>query len=135
MVHGVEPVLLFNLTEAMYLSPPLNDNVSTTELLALHGRQLMKYEEDLELMGQCVLQAPFLSMKDFEQRFMHTIKDFKFKAENLVLVCNTSIEQEVSRKLKPQYLGPMVVVRQTVGGSFILSELDGSASTMHFAAF
>lgn len=52
-----------------------------------------------------------------------------------MLVCNTCIEQEASRKSKPRYLGPMVVVRETAGGSFILSELDGAVSTMRFAAF
>lgn len=56
MVHGVEPVLPFDITEATYLLPPQNDNVSTAELLVLRGRQLMKREDDLELMRQCVVR-------------------------------------------------------------------------------
>ena len=37
--------------------------------------------------------------------------------------------------MKPQYLGPMVVLRQTTGRSYVLAELDGSVSKLRFAAF
>ena len=32
-------------------------------------------------------------------------------------------------------MGPMIVVRRTRGGSYILSELDGSVSILRYAAF
>ena len=38
-------------------------------------------------------------------------------------------------KTKPRYLGPMVVIRRTQGGSYILGELDGSLSKLRYAAF
>jgi hypothetical protein len=41
----------------------------------------------------------------------------------------------MSNKTKPRYLGPMVVIRQTLGGSYILGELDGSLSKLRYAAF
>ena len=42
-----------------------------------------------------------------------------------MLVKNSSIELSVDRKIKPQYLGLMIVIRQLKGGAFILVELDG----------
>ena len=38
-------------------------------------------------------------------------------------------------KTKPRYLGPMVVIRRTTGGSYVLGELDGSLSKLRYAAF
>ncbi len=53
----------------------------------------------------------------------------------LVLVRNSRVEQELSHKTKPCYFGPMVVIRRMLRGSYVLSELDGSLSALHFAAF
>lgn len=53
----------------------------------------------------------------------------------LVLVRNSRVEKELDQKMKPRYLGPMVVVRHTFGGSYILAELDGLVSKMRYAAF
>jgi hypothetical protein len=39
-----------------------------------------------------------------------TIKDWDFKQGDLVLMRNTSVESSLNKKMKPRYLGPMVVV-------------------------
>ena len=64
-----------------------------------------------------------------------SVKDFDCQPGTLVLYGNTQIEKEASRKHKLRYLGPMVVVRRTKGGSYILAELDGTVSRTRFAAF
>ena len=63
------------------------------------------------------------------------MKDFDFERGDLVLYRNTRVEKEASRKSKPRYLGPMVVVRRTKGGAYVLAELDGTVSFTRFAAF
>ena len=63
------------------------------------------------------------------------MRDFGFKKGDVVLYRNTRVEKEVSRKSKPRYLGPMIVVRRTYGGAYILAELDGTISLTRFAAF
>jgi hypothetical protein len=69
------------------------------------------------------------------RRHQHTIKDRIFEEGALVLVRNTCIEMELNRKTKPQYLGPVVILRRTKGGAYILSELDGGVAKMRYAAF
>ena len=39
-----------------------------------------------------------------------TVRDYNFSRGELVLYRNTRVEKEASRKSKPRYLGPMVVV-------------------------
>ena len=39
---------------------------------------------------------------------------------------NTAIEDHLNRKLKPQWLGPLIVIGQSVGGSYLLAEMDGT---------
>lgn len=47
IVHGVEPVLPFNIAKATYLSPVYTEKVQTADLLADQARALMKRDEDL----------------------------------------------------------------------------------------
>ena len=37
--------------------------------------------------------------------------------------------------MKPRYLGPMVVLCWTTGGSYLLAELDGAVSRLRYATF
>ena len=37
--------------------------------------------------------------------------------------------------MKPRYLGPMMVLRRTTGGSYLLAELDTAVSRLRYAAF
>ena len=53
----------------------------------------------------------------------------------LVLVRNSKMETSHSRKFVPRYLGPMLVVRRTRGGAYILAELDGAVAVNPYAAF
>ena len=81
------------------------------------------------------MKARFDSIKHFEAAYKNRIKDFDFRAGSLVLVRNTRVEKELNRKTKLRYIGPMVVLRQTTGGSYLLAELDGAVSKLRYAAF
>ena len=109
--------------------------VSTADLLTTQARQLRLRNNDLQVIEQNVLKARFDSIRHFEDTYSATIKDFDFGPGALVLVRNTRIEHEHSRKSKPRYLGPYAVVRRTEGGSYLLTELDGALAKTPFAAF
>ncbi|KIJ08137.1 hypothetical protein PAXINDRAFT_89329 [Paxillus involutus ATCC 200175] len=128
MAHGVEPLFPFDLAQATFLvPPPESDSLNTTALITFRARQLQKRHEDIDSIQEKVLKSRFQSIKQFKQTFKNHIKDYNFAPESLVL--------ELNRKTKPRYLGPMLVVRRTKGGLYMLAELDGSISKLRYAAF
>jgi hypothetical protein len=62
-------------------------------------------------------------------------QSYEFEPGTLVLVRNSKVEYELSKKTKLRYLGPMIVVWHTKGGSYMLAELDGAISKLRFTAF
>lgn len=133
--HGVEPLLPFDLTEATYLAPVLDTQISTADLIAIRAQQLLKRDEDLAAIKSKVLAARYRSVEHFVEAHKHSIRDFDFQPGALVLVRNTEIEKSLDRKSKPRYTGPMIVVRRTVRGTYQLAEIDGAVSQLRYAAF
>lgn len=135
MVHGVEPIMPFDLTEATYLVAPMQPWMTTEDLIMIRARQLLKRPEDLAEMAKRLKKARIQSAQEFEKKYQNTIKSLEFPPGSLVLVRNTRVEKELNRKTKPRYLGPMVVIHRYPGGSYALAELDGSVSSMRTAQF
>jgi hypothetical protein len=136
MVHGVEPIFPFDLAEATFLAPlPSRGAFNTADLIAWRAHQLQKHESDLDAIKDQVVKARYKSIRDFEQGFHASIKSYEFEPGALVLVHNSKVEYKLSKKTKPRYLGPMIVVRRTKGGSYMLAELDGAISKLRFAVF
>ena len=135
MAHGIEPVLPFDITLATFLVPNLTNKLSTTELIATRTRQLQKREDDLAEIHSNIVKSRFESVRQFKRQFESTIHDFNFGPGTFVLVRNSSVENDLGRKAKPRYMGPMVVLRRTQNGTYRLAELDGTVSNLRFAAF
>jgi len=129
--HGIEAVLLLDIAEATYLLPPLNAPASTEDLIVYCAQQLQKCLEDLLEMLARVLKARKQSAAEFIKHFSTTIQEYDFPVGSLILVCNSRIEKELNCKMKPRFLGPMVVVHQTQGGAYILA----AVSRLRYAAF
>ena len=135
LVHGVDPLLPFDITEHTFLFPSLNSAVSTADLLTSRARALQRRAADLRRVHKLVYESRLRSADAFVRRYESRVQDFNCRPGDLVLARNARIEMEASRKAKPRYLGPFVVVRRTTGGSYILSELDGAILAQRFAAF
>ena len=132
MVHGVEPILPFDLVQATFLVPDLTKPLSTGDLLAIRAHQLQKHPADLAAIHDRVLANRHASIHQFEKQYANTIRDFNFAPGSLVLVRNTNLGME---KMKPCYLGPMVVLQRSRNSAYHLGELDGAVSRLRYAAF
>jgi transposase InsO family protein len=127
MLYGVDPVLPFDLAEATYLVSGFTSNMSSEDLLALRIRQLSKRPEDMAKAASTIAKSRYRSKAQFEKRFGRRLSNRVYKEGDLVLVRNSRVELELSRKTEKRYNGPFEIIRQTKGGSYVVKELDGTA--------
>ena len=134
-VTGSHPLLPLDISEATYLQPPPDSILSTTDLIARRAIALQKRSTDLETLYSKVYSARLEAAKRFEQVHQKTVKDYNFARGDLVLLQNSQIEKALNRKMRPRYLGPLIVIDRNYGGAYILCELDGSVLHRPVAAF
>ena len=134
-VTGAHPVLPFDIFEATYLQPAPNSILSTTDLIARRAIALQKRSQDIEELYSKVYDARRKAAHQFERDHERSIHNFDFKRGDLVLLRNTAIEKALNRKMRPRYLGPLIVVSRNFGGAYILCELDGAVFHRPVAAF
>ena len=136
LLHGTNPLLPFDLSEATFMVEGFHSGLSTSELLALRIRQLGRHQEDIDKAAHTLRQARFKSKLQFEQRFHRRLQKRNYEPGELVLVRNSRLEMTIAKfKTDPRYLGPYEVVRRTKRGTYILRELDGAVHAEHYAAF
>ena len=134
-VTGCHPILPFDISEATYLLPPPDSILSTTDLLASRALALQKRQTDIATLRSDVYRSRLQAAQKFERDHAATLRDFDFKRGDLVLMRHTQIEKSLNRKMRPRYLGPLVVLSRNRGDAYILCELDGSVFHRPIAAF
>ena len=135
LLHGVQPVLPFDLTEASFMVNGFTSGMSSSDLLALRIQQLERHPSDIFQAALTLKKARFKSKAQFERRFHRKLKRSFYQPGDLVVVRNTAVEKELNRKTKPRYLGPFEIDRKTKGGSYVLKEMDGTILRQGVAAF
>lgn len=134
-VTGTQPLIPLDILEATYLQAPPDTILSTTDLISRRAVALQKRAEDIQRIHGQVYEARRTAAVRFERDHSHTIQDFDFARGDLVLVRNTAIEKSLNRKMRPRYLGPLIVVGRNRGGAYVLCELDGTVLDRPTAAF
>jgi len=125
-VHGVHPVLPFDIDEATYLVPPPDSILSDEDLLACHGKEFAKRQSDLNKLQQCVHAARVAHMDRFSHKHTTKIRDYNFASGSLVLIQNIHFEKSLNRKMHPHYIGPMIIILHNRGGAYIVAKLNGA---------
>ena len=135
LLHGVHPVLPFDLTESTFMVKGFKSGMSRADLLALRMRQIQKRQTDLDRAAAQLTKFRIRSKEKFEKKFQKRMRSGPFDPGDLVLVRHTEIEKSLDRKAKPRYRGPYQIVRRNQGGAYILSELSGEIMREKYAAF
>jgi len=134
-ITGSHPLIPLDISEATYLQPEPTSLLSTEDLIARRAIALQKRSADLARLHSDVYAARLRAAKRFEENHARTIRGYDFKTGDLVLIRNTQYEKSLNRKMRPRYLGPLIVVSRNYGGAYIVSELDGSVLHRPIAAF
>ena len=135
LLHGVHPALPFDLLEASFLVEGFTQEMSDEDLLALRIRQLEKKPQDVRQAADTLRLHRLQSKEQFEKRFKTRLVRNSYPPGTLVIVRNTEVEKSLDYKHQDRYLGPYKVVRRTLGGSYVLSELNNAIWRQKVAAF
>jgi hypothetical protein len=135
MVTGAHPILPLDAKEATWLVKPPSGILSEEEFIGLRARALAKHRIHVEEMRDRIDKEKLKRLLEYERDFKAVIKDFRFQPGDLVLCRHSEIESSLNKKMQPRYKGPMIVVRETQGGSYILAEMTGAVWQQKVAKF
>jgi hypothetical protein len=102
LLHGVHPVLSFDLADATFLVDGFTSGLSSADLLVLRMRQLERRKEDLTSAAKALREARFKSKEEFEWKYRRRMKKDHYKPGELVLLRNSGEEMKMNRKTKPR---------------------------------
>lgn len=135
MVTSTNPILPLDIKEVTWLVKPPTGLMTDEALIGFCAQALAKHKIHIDKMQKCIDMQKYEQLVKYEQDNTSVIKDYHFNPGSLVLVQNTSVESSLDKKLKSRYTRPMIVIRCTCGGSYIVAEMNGAVLQSKIAMF
>jgi hypothetical protein len=118
-----------------YLVDGFYTGMETQDFLALQIQQLEKKPADLEKAAKSIIAQQMKHKAQFEKKYNRLLRQEDYNPGDLVIVQNSSTFKSHNRKHKARYLGPMEVDRKTLGGSYVLKDLNGAVNRRGVAMY
>ena len=107
---GAHLTLPLDIVEATWLVDLPDGPLTTEALIGFRAQALAKHKAHVDAMHVCVSQRKVKVLLRYEKEHKNKIRDYVFQPKDLVLVRNMAVESSLDKKMKPRYLGLMVVV-------------------------
>jgi len=126
LIIVTQSTISLNMIKAIWLVIYLSKIVLWEKLVSLRACMLAKYISHIEEIWEYLMKEKIQRVLHLKNETRHRIKEFALGPESLVLIKNLAIELLADMKMKPWYLGQMIVIRWLNGGGFVLTQLDSS---------
>jgi Integrase zinc binding domain/RNase H-like domain found in reverse transcriptase/Reverse transcriptase (RNA-dependent DNA polymerase) len=125
LMYGQKPIMPAEEDVPTWVFLSWEDGISTERLLELRIQQLQRLPEDLAIALEKMKAARLGNKERFDRT--HRLRRKKIREGDWVLVFDSTLEHQHStvRKFAKRWIGPYVVTKVHLNGTYVLRELDG----------